>query len=95
MTRVAEITIDDAGRLLVRPDGEAFDQIYRAAMEVHWDATLGCLYSPEPREWTYFDWYRQIVAAVQAEYGRGLLVDADTFWTNVPDDVRHSIEAHC
>jgi Integron Cassette Protein Hfx_Cass5 len=92
-TNVAEIGIDEAGRLLVRPQGETFEHIYRCAMEVHWDQDLACLFVPKPRKWSYVDWYRQIVAAVRAEYGRDLVVSGNTRWTNVPADLRRTIEA--
>lgn len=66
---IAEVGVDEEGRPYVRPSAMSFDYIYRAAMEVHWDAVEGRLFSPKPREWTYTQWFAQIVAAAADEYG--------------------------
>ena len=60
---VAEIGIDPEGRLYIRPYESSFEFIYREAMEVHWDADTRRLISPKPRQWTYVDWFRQIISA--------------------------------
>jgi hypothetical protein len=67
--KISEIAIDDSGRLTVKPNKQKFELIYRSALEVHWDDKKECLYSPKPREWTYLDWYKQIISAVESEYG--------------------------
>ena len=71
---IAEVGIDVVGRLYVRPISTFFDYIYRAAMEVSWDAATRRLLSPKPREWTYLDWFKQTVAAAADEYGTVLRV---------------------
>ena len=63
--RIAELAIDDAGRLCVKPTTATFPFIWREAMEVHWDPHGGFLYSPKPREWSYADWLRQILSAAK------------------------------
>ena len=93
-TSVDEITVDETGRLLVRPRlgrGEDFAGIYRAAMGVSWDSNIRSLMAPVPREWTHFDWFRHMVAAVVQEYGIRLVIRDDTKWT-VPDELRHQIQ---
>jgi len=50
---IAEIAIDDDGRLCVRPATVVLPYIWREAMQVHWDDRKGLLYSPKPREWSY------------------------------------------
>jgi hypothetical protein len=89
---IAEVGIDEAGRLYVRPTSTSFDYIYRAAMEVNWDAATRRLFSPKPREWPYVDWFKQIMAAAADEYGTALRVTPHTGWTNVPADLRAEIE---
>lgn len=90
---IAEVRIDGGGKLLVRPQLGTFPYIYRAAMEVQWDADNSALYSPTPREWSYLRWFQQIVAAVAGEYGVRLVVTPQTTWTNVPAALRTEIEA--
>lgn len=89
---IAEVGIDEVGRLYVRPTSTSFDYIYRAAMEVKWDAANRRLSSPKPREWTYLDWFKQIVAAAADEYGTALRVTPDTGWTDVPAELQDEIE---
>jgi hypothetical protein len=90
---IAEIGIDQAGRLYVQPAKQTFPYVYRAAMEVHWDQARGVLFSPKPREWSYRQWFRQILDAVTDEYGVHLRIGVGTTWTNVPDLLRTQIEA--
>jgi hypothetical protein len=87
---IAEITIDGDGRLCVRPATVVLPYIWREAMQVQWDDQKGCLYSPKPREWSYADWYRQILAAAR-EQGCDLRITSDTVWTDVPEGVREAI----
>ena len=81
--KIAEITIDDGGRLCVKPTTETFPFIWRETMEVHWDPQGGFLYSPKQREWSYVDWFRQILNAVK-DQGCSLEVTDTTVWTNIP-----------
>ena len=90
---VAEVGIDEAGRLYVRPSLMSFEYIWRAAMEVNWDPSEHRLFGPKPREWTYVDWYKQILAAAANEYGVQLKLAPNTVWSNVPVAIRGEIEA--
>ena len=90
---IAEVGIDGEGRLYLRPCSMSFDHIWRAAMEVNWDASKRWLFGPKPREWTYADWFKQIVAAAADEYGARLRVTSETAWSNIPTALRNEIEA--
>ena len=90
---IAEVGIDANGSMFVRPRRRAFDQVYRAAMQVQWDAEHRRLFSPAPQKWSYLDWFQQIVSAVADEYGDTLIVGAKTRWSNIPQDLRLKIEA--
>jgi len=90
---IKEIRIDDLGRLLVFPEKEKFSLIWRSAAEVHWDGNGLFLYSPKPREWSYFDWYARIVGTVKSEYGITLLLTKDTLWVGILDDLKKQILA--
>lgn len=89
---IAEVGIDEAGRLYVRPTSTSFENIHRAAIEVNWDAATRRLFSPKPRERTYLDWFKQVTEAAADEYGTVLKVTSDTGWTDVPADLRAEIE---
>ena len=87
---IKEIRIDDLGRLCIFPEKEKFTMIYRSAAEVHWDNNDFFLYSPKPREWSYYDWYKQIINIVN-EYGCNLLLTNDTLYINIPDLLKQQI----
>jgi hypothetical protein len=91
---IAEIQIDSAGRLCVLPMSTSFEQIYRAAMQVHWDNVGKYLYSPSPGEWSYERWFQQILAAVKEEYGSVLTITPETRWRNVDDSLKSTITAN-
>jgi hypothetical protein len=86
------MAIDEAGRLCVRPASARFPFIWREAMEVHWDTQGNFLYSPKPREWSYADWFRQILAAAR-EQAYVLQITDSTEWRNIPPALRREIEA--
>ena len=58
---------------------------------MNWDANQLRLFGPVPREWSYFDWFKQIAQAVAEEYHTQLTLTPDTVWSNVPRSVREEI----
>ena len=88
---ISEVGIDDKQRLYVRPEKQTFEFIYRAAAEVGWDSKENFLFSPKPKEWTYFDWYKQIVGVVETECNCKLLLTDKTHWSNISDELKHQI----
>jgi Integron Cassette Protein Hfx_Cass5 len=90
---IVEVRIDAEGKLVVRPQVSSFPFIYRAAMEVGWDPDNRTLFSPGPRELSYLQWFRQIVAAALDEYGVRLVITPQTAWADAPDALRAEIEA--
>ena len=89
--KITEIGIDNSERLYIVPYQEQFALIWRSATEVHWDADMSCLYSPKPREWSYYKWYRHIVDTVKTECGCELSLTKDTKWTNISDQLINEI----
>jgi hypothetical protein len=89
--RITEIGIDDRDRLYIKPDKETFPLIYRTATEVHWNNKEMCLYSPMPREWSYFDWYIHITRVIESECNCKLVLSAETQWTNISDELKQQI----
>jgi hypothetical protein len=91
---IDEIGIDEDGRLYVRPRQRTFPFIWRAAMGIEWDPSRSALLGPKPpNDWSYLQWFTQIVDAASGEYGVRLKISTGTVWTNVPDAIRHEIEA--
>ena len=93
MDTIRQVEIDAGGRLLVTPDSVRFPYIYREAMEVHWDDAGAFLFAPTPREWSYADWFRQMLYAARTQ-GHDLLVSERTRWINVPSDMVSEMSAH-
>jgi hypothetical protein len=88
---ILEIGIDYKERLYIRPNKERFTLIYRTATEVHWDNNGLFLYSPKPREWTYFDWYKHITGVTEIECNCKLILTDQTIWTNIPVELKEQI----
>ncbi len=88
---IEAVGIDERGSLWVKPATAAFAHIYREAMEVHWDAERGCLYSPKPREWSYVDWFRQIIRAVHYQ-GFELALKQSTLWSGITPELQQAIK---
>ena len=84
---VSKVWIDSEGRLHLAPSGCEFPYIYREAMEVNWDPSTRSLFSPTPREWTYAQWFKQLLAAAR-EQGQILVPDSSTDWTEIPADIK-------
>jgi hypothetical protein len=93
MDTIAEIGIDDKGRLYVLPQTQAFPYIYREAMEVHWDITSRYLYAPPPPRAqlaTPIWWCLQILAAAK-EQGCVLHIAQETKWKNISPQLKEEI----
>lgn len=84
---ISEIGIDGNGRLYVTPSTIQFPFIYREAMQVQWNAKSNRLYSPAPHQWSYLQWFEQIIRAA-SEQGCQLLITNDTTWKNIPTDLQ-------
>ena len=89
---IIEIGIDSSGRLYIIPEYEDFSMIWRSATEVHWDIEKRYLYSPKPREWSYYQWFCQIIMAVKDEYGSDLVVTSTTKWNRISEQLRSEIQ---
>jgi hypothetical protein len=88
---IIEIGIDENEQLFIKPKSERFTLIYRTATEVHWNEKGLFLYSPKPREWSYYDWYRHITNMAEKECNCKLMLTPRTTWTNIPDDLKKQI----
>ena len=95
MTRdtIAEVGIDEEHRLFVRPSSTTFPYVWRAAMEVYWDEKRNRLFSPKPKEWSYVDWFNQIIWAAADEYETWLRLTPETAWTGLSDELRTQMQS--
>ena len=89
--KIKEIGIDEFGRLYVSPKKSTFPFIYREAKEVNWDENHKYLYSQKPREWSHFNWYKQVIFAAK-EQGCELQITNKTAWVNVPEELKNEIQ---
>ena len=92
---IEDIQINEEGNLLVKPvenPSKMFRFVYRAAMEVDWNEDLECFSCPKPREWSYFDWYKQVISAVVSEMGILLKISNKTAWRNISNELKSQIE---
>jgi Integron Cassette Protein Hfx_Cass5 len=88
---IQAIGIDAAGFLWIKPATETFPHVYRAAMGVQWDGPRRRLFGPNPRDWSYPRWYRQILNAVESECGVRLVLTPATVWTNIDAELQRLI----
>lgn len=94
---VSEIKINEAGELLVKPainPDRVCRFVYRAAMEVDWHEESQSFICPKPREWSYLDWYKQVVAAVVTELGISLRVTSSTTWVNISPQLQEQVSSY-
>jgi len=80
---IIEIGINKDDQLYVKPEVSTFPMIYREAVEVSWDADLKILFSPKPREWSYYKWIAHIIET-STTCDTTLVISQNTLWTNVP-----------
>jgi hypothetical protein len=92
---VAEISIHEDGRLLIRPmeANDGYELVYRAAAEVSWDPSLSCFVCPNPRAWSYLQWFQHARDAIRSELGCDLQITGRTSWRNIGDVLRAEISS--
>jgi hypothetical protein len=91
--QISEVAIDDSGRMLLKPSDTLFGDLHTAgAWGFRWDEPTQSLAIPQPREWTYCDWFDHVVKIIGSEYGVELKLTPQTRWTSVPSSVRGEIE---
>lgn len=86
---IEAVGIDESGSLWVKPATATFPYIYREAMQVHWDAERLRLYSPNPREWSYVEWFKRIRDAAR-EHGVELALEKTTSWSGIDPELRRA-----
>ena len=95
--KITEIAVLKTGEVSVTPIinwNDIFQFIYRTATGVVWNESNQSFMSPVPRDWSLFDWYKNIVGSVTSEMGVLLIVTSDTQWRNVPAYLQKQIESY-
>ena len=95
--KIAEIGVDELDRVYIKPLSQSFEQIYRAAMQIHWDDAQQYLCSPEINletgKWTHIQWFQQIIDSVADEYGVHLVHTSNTIWLGVSETLKARMKA--
>jgi len=92
---ITEISILETGELLVKPKenkDNIFQFIYRTATGVNWDEQSQCFKTPKPKEWSYQDWYENIISSVIDEIGIELKITSNTKYYNISNNLKESIK---
>jgi hypothetical protein len=91
---ISAVTLDESGRLLLKPSETLFDTLHMAgAWGFRWEGPTGSLAIPLSKEWSYCDWFNHVVTVIRSNYGVHLKVGPKTHWTSVPSTVQAEIEA--
>ncbi len=94
---IKRIEVIGTGELLVtpsEPNDDLFPYIYRTATGVSWNAKKEAFSSQVPREWSYVQWFHNILlASAESELGIKLVIAPDTEWVNIPTELKHQIES--
>jgi len=88
---ISRIWVDKSNRLCIQPEKATFELIYRSAMGVQWENNY--LYSQIMRSGSPIEWFRQILRAVEVEYGHYLYITEKTEWENIDVSLKGLIEA--
>jgi len=87
---IADIGIDEKGRLYVAPQTKTFPFIYREALEVNWDDKGHYLHAPPPPRAqlaTPIWWFKQIISAARVQ-GCELCIEPHTKWHNITPQLK-------
>lgn len=90
---IEKIELSNDNILYVTPKNYCFTYIYRSAMGVHWDIADKSLYfvSPIKQENDILKAYKQIISALQNEYGKTLKVSSNTEYDNLTENMKNEI----
>lgn len=88
---IKKISIDDEGRLRIYPGSTTYDNIHQSAAEIYWDAEDKFLYSPNPGESSYINWFIYIVYIVNSRCGNLLIIDDKTEWKGISEETKNQI----
>ncbi|WP_127347363.1 hypothetical protein [Pseudidiomarina mangrovi] len=91
---VNSIEVLDTGELFLGLEGRGkpmYQHVYREAAGVYWDETRSGFKSTPMKDWSYSQWYKQIVAIVRY-IGVELALADDVTWSGVSEEEKAEIE---
>jgi hypothetical protein len=91
---IVEVGIDEQERLYVRPGTATFPFIYREAVGVNWEPNRHHLHSPKPHDWTYLQWFQNILSAAALQ-SWDLQLTPSTQWRNIPAELIAEMQRIC
>lgn len=94
ITNVKILPTNELSVTPVSDSNDNFQFIYRAATGVTWNDDEQCFMSPAPKEWSYFDWYKNIIATVFSEMGINLIITPQTKWEDIPAGLQREIKEY-
>lgn len=92
---IVKISILNSGELEVRPIENwknLFQFIYRAATGVHWNEKTQSFFTPKPKQFSYSEWYENIISSVSSEIGVKLETTHRTTYKNIPKTLKEKLE---
>lgn len=89
---IAQMMIDDDGRVRITPRTQSFPAIQKAYDDILWNDEQHCLCSAKPYGWEYLKGCRHIVKGVKSVYGCTLTLHPETNWINFPSWLKSEVE---
>ena len=90
---VAEIEIDQHGRLLVLPAGidPGRQFIYRTASGIRWEESSNAFVAAAPENWEHGKFLAHLLHEVRGELGESLRITDQTRWVNLAPEIRRAL----
>jgi hypothetical protein len=89
---ISKIIIGSDRRLMIFPQKENFQYIYRTASGVDWNNDKKYLFSEIPGEWNYIKWFNHILSNVLLEYGIILKITRKTLFENIDASLKKQLK---
>jgi hypothetical protein len=90
---IDKVAVLEDGRLAIWPDlaTKDFQRIYREACGVYWDKKRCCFQSTIPKDWSYGQWYEQILSVVKIGFGIKLHLTDQTEFVSEDSTFTHEV----
>lgn len=93
---INKIEVLETGELLVGIESQGkpmYQYVYREAAGVYWDQSRKGFKSTPIREWSCYQWFKQIIEVVRSGLGVELKLGANVIWQNVPEKQKAEIQS--
>lgn len=79
--------------LYIKPAKTSFPLIYREANGINWDVEKRVIYSEEPREWSYSEWFKFILEFIRDSTNCELILTNETKYFNLSSEEEINIKS--